>query len=209
MSVHQQPCPQLGRAGQSWSKNVSTFNRDRDDGFSLIEIAICLMFMCVLGGIAVLNMNGIMPGLKANKAMYQTIAQLRRGRELAISQRRLIELQFNSTNQIQLLRIEEPAHTKTLIATATLDGHCEFRKFSSIGSDTPDGFGNSSAIDFGSADKLIFSTEGTLIDESGDPVSGTVFLGIDQHPEAARAVTVLGSTGRIKSYRWAGDKWIP
>jgi len=144
-----------------------------------------------------------------NKAMYQTVAQLRRGRELAVAQRRQIELRFTSNNQIDLLRIEEPGHTRTVLDTASFDGHCEFMKFDSIADDTPDGFGNTSAVSFGGASTLIFTTEGTLVNESGDPVSGTLFLGIAQHPEAARAVTLLGATGRIKSYRWARNRWIP
>jgi hypothetical protein len=73
--------------------------------------------------------------------------------------------------------------------------------------DTPDAFGNANAVAFGVANTVMFGTDGTLIDGNGNPLNGTVFLIIISQPESARAVTVLGATGRIRGYRWWGGVW--
>ena len=73
-----------------------------------------------------MNVQAVLPGMGANTAMKQTVAQLRSGRELAIAQRRNIELKFLGTNQIQLVRYDVPNGT-TVLSTITLEGKNEFR----------------------------------------------------------------------------------
>jgi prepilin-type N-terminal cleavage/methylation domain-containing protein len=177
-----------------------------DAGFSLIELGIVMLVIAVVSGVALVNVSAILPGINANTAMYQTIAQLRAGREMAIAQRRDILLNFLGDNQIQLLRVEIPAGT-TLMSTVTLENGIEFRLFGGV-PDSPDSFGNGAAVDFGAATSLVFLSDGTLVDENGNPLNGSVYLGLADHPETARAVTILGATGRVRGYRWTGDSWI-
>lgn len=184
----------------------STGTAHRNDGFSLIETIIGLVLLTLIARIAVVNIVGIMPGIKTNEASAQTVAQLRRGRHLALAQRRNIEIRFVDPNQIQLVRHEVPNGT-TVLSTVTLDNSVQFLQFSGV-PDTPDAFGNGSAVDFGDAGALIFLTDGTLVDDQSQPVSGSIFLGLTGHPETARAVTVLGATGRIRAYRWTSTEWI-
>ena len=73
--------------------------------------------------------------------------------------------------------------------------------------DTPDGFGNGTATSFGAAPVIMFSTDGALIDGGGAPVNGTVFVTIPSVSMYFRAVTVLGSTGRVRGYKWIGSQW--
>ena len=63
------------------------------------------------------------------------------------------------------------------------------------------------AISFGTALKIMFGPDGTLIDNNGSPINGTVFLSVANNPASFRAVTVLGATGRVRSYRWNGVVW--
>jgi len=179
----------------------------QDYGFSLIEMGIVLMLACALAGIALINAQATMPGVHANKAMYQTIAQLRQGRQTAIAQRRSVQLNIGERNRIQLVRNDFP-EGETVLSTATFSNNFEFLQFSEVTEDTPDEFGNTAPVDFGGAAGLTFLTDGTLVDASGNPVSGTIFIGLPDHPETARAVTVLGATGRIRGYRWTGTEWI-
>jgi hypothetical protein len=74
--------------------------------------------------------------------------------------------------------------------------------------DTPDAFGSATAVDFGGKSPLIFQSDGTLADNLGSPVSGSVFIGQAGHPETARAVTLLGATGRVRGYLWTGSLWV-
>ncbi len=175
-------------------------------GFSLIEICLILMFMCVIGSFAVLSMNGIMPGMKANEAMYQTVGQLRNARETAIGHRRTVEIKFLDDNRIQLVQYNLPNGTTTLSDIRFANG-CEFVLFGNV-PDTPDMFGNESAVYFAGKNTLKFLSDGSLVDDQNNPVSGTVFIGVPDHPETARAITILGATGRVRSYRWTGASWI-
>jgi hypothetical protein len=148
-----------------------------------------------------------MPGIRANTALNATVAQLRNGRALAMAQRRNIEIRFLGTDQIQLVRREVPTGT-TVLSTVTLQDNMQFFVFDGI-PDTPDSFGNSSAVDFSGATSLIYLSDGTLVDAQGDPLSGSVFLGRTNYPRTARAITILGATGRVRGYRWTGSSWIP
>ena len=175
-------------------------------GFSVVEMVVAVLLASILAGYAVLNLTGISPGTTANAALNETVAQLRMGRESAIAQRRNIELKFLGTNQIQLVRDEVPAGT-TILSTVTLEGSMQFLLFNGV-PDTPDLFGNSAAVCFGNATSLIFQSNGVLVDSNANPLNGSVFLGQANHSETARAVTILGATGRVRGYRWTGTSWI-
>ena len=64
-----------------------------------------------------------------------------------------------------------------------------------------------SATSFGAATAIRFNTEGALIDTAGAPVNGTVFLIIPGQNLSYRAVTVQGSTGRVRGFKWIGNQW--
>ena len=48
----------------------------------------------------------------------------------------------------------------------------------------------------------------SVTDAQGNPINGSMFLGVSGRPETARSVTILGATGRVRSYRWTGNSWI-
>jgi prepilin-type N-terminal cleavage/methylation domain-containing protein len=180
--------------------------KDDKRGFSLIELSIVMVLVVTIGGFALLNIGAIVPGMRANAGMYMTLAQLRNGRESAMEQRRNIEVRFLGDNQIQLVRNEVPAGT-TILSTVELANRCQFLLFNGV-PDSPDFFGQMDAVDFGGAATMTFLSDGTLVDAQGNPLNGSIFLGIPDHPETARAVTILGATGRVRSYRWTGTSWI-
>jgi prepilin-type N-terminal cleavage/methylation domain-containing protein len=189
-------------------KTIPVVQISHQAGFSMVEMVMALLLACIVAGFAVLNINGLQPRTTANAALNETVAQLRKGRELAISQRRDVQLNFLGNNQIQLVREEQPAGAgTTILSTVTLEGSMQFLLFSGV-PDTPDKFGKASALSFGGATSVKFQSNGILIDSNANPVSGTVFLGKAGHPETARAVTILGATGRVRGYRWTGTSWI-
>jgi Tfp pilus assembly protein FimT len=175
-------------------------------GFSLLELVITVFLVFIVTGFAVTTIGATLSGMQANAALSQTVAQLRQGREAAVAQRRDVRLIFANGNEIQLVRMDEPAGMTTL-STIRLANGVGFRLFNGI-PDTPDSFGQAAPIDFGGAGQLTFMSDGTLVDAQGDPLSGTVFLGLADHPETARAVTILGSTGRVRGYKWTGSYWV-
>jgi prepilin-type N-terminal cleavage/methylation domain-containing protein len=176
-------------------------------GFSLVEMAIVLMMACTLAGIAVIQTKEVFSGFRSNEAMQQTLSQLRRGRQAAIAQRRSVQLQFLDNNRIQLVR-NDPNNATSILSTVSLGNDYQFTKFAEIGPDTPDALGGATAVYFGAASALTFRSDGSLVDQNRIPVNGTISIGLPGHPESARAVTVVGATGRIRGYRWTGSQWI-
>jgi hypothetical protein len=47
------------------------------------------------------------------------------------------------------------------------------------------------------------------VNEIGQTIDGTAFLAIPNADRSARAITVMGATGRIRAYRWDGANWKP
>ena len=187
-------------------KKETLLQRSDNAGFSVVETGIAALVICVIAGFAVLTIPGIMPGINANTCLNQTVAQLRSGRELAIAQRRSIELRFVGNDQVELVRFDVPAG-RTVLSTIMLEGDMQFLVFGGI-PDTPDAFGNGTAVAFGGPAPFMFLSDGALVDAQGNPINGSVFLGLIDHPETARAVTILGATGRVRGYRWSGTSWI-
>jgi hypothetical protein len=78
--------------------------------------------------------------------------------------------------------------------------------------DTPDAFGNAGPIVFegivGGPPTMMFQSDGTFVDTAGNLINGTVFLGMTNEPSAARAVTLVGSTGRIRMWRNNAAAWV-
>ena len=67
-----------------------------EQGFSLIETLIVLGIIIVLATITVFKSFGTMESYQANSAMDVVASQLRVARQLAISQRRAVQVWFNT-----------------------------------------------------------------------------------------------------------------
>jgi type II secretory pathway pseudopilin PulG len=188
-------------------KQVRLFRSER--GYTTLELLVTVGIMGTIAAMAAVQIGLARPAFKGDGAMRQVIAQLNTARDLAISQRRFIQISFTVNNEVRITRENIPNGT-TVIQTTPIEGGMRFGLTPGV-PDTPDNFGNAAAVSFGAAAALRFSTDGTLVDQASNPISGSVFLnwpGSGQGQErAARAVTILGSTGRIRGYRWDGRNW--
>jgi prepilin-type N-terminal cleavage/methylation domain-containing protein len=180
-------------------------------GFSLLEILAAIAIISVVLAMAMLKFGNILPNFKANSAMDQLLSQLRSARERAISHRREVQVQFVGTNQMTITEIwligAAPPPT-----TVTFEGGAQYTVFKAIPDiPAPYNFGNSVPVYFGGISGgppiMKFSTSGSLIDGSNNPVNGTVFVGIPGNASTARAISVLGATGRVREYHWDGSQW--
>lgn len=149
--------------------------------------------------------NTALNTIRGDASMNIVHWQLKMARETAINQRRSVEVQFTPPNFMSVVRRNIPTGT-TVLSTAVLEHQTQFYVFPSM-ADTPDSFGNGSAIAFGSATAIRFNAEGQLVDETGTIVNGTVFIGRPGAPMTARALTVFGPTSAIHAYRWNGTQW--
>ena len=175
-------------------------------GYSAIELMLVVGIMGVVTSMAMFQIGQAQPSMKGDGAMRVIMAQLNTARELSISQRRQMQVNFLGTSQIQIVRQEVPAGTTTL-TTVDIEGGIKYGLISGV-PDTPDGFGNGSATYFGTATKILFNSDGTLIDQNGNALNGTVFLAAPNATRSFRAVTIMGGTGRIRGYRWDGAHWV-
>jgi hypothetical protein len=189
-----------------------------------MELMIVLAVGTIITVMAIVQLQPTLQGFRASAAQSEVEGALRRARELAISDRRTIAVQFGndafgnsqvSLSQYQLVGVP-PAVVQVLnpnpFLVIPIENSVSFRLFPQM-PDTPDRFGNAAPLFFGGVAYapgtiLNFQSDGTFTDAVGNPVSGTVFMGIQNFPNSARAVTVMGATGRVKAYNGGGSSWF-
>jgi type II secretory pathway pseudopilin PulG len=185
--------------------------RAGEAGYTVIEMVFVVGIMAVLASMAVLQIGQSRPAALGDGAMRVVLSQMNAARELAITQRRNMRLTFvNGT--VTIIREEVPGPTLTTISTILFENNIQFATMPGL-PDTPDAFGNSSAVVFatatGTPPEVKFAPDGTLINQDGLTLNGSVFVGLGSQTMSARAITIFGSTGRVRGYRWDGGMWKP
>ncbi len=173
-------------------------------GFTLIELLMVVGVLTVLAAVAVPSLNNTIRDVRSNAALRAAIGQFQNARELAMTARRTVEVQCLGTNRVQVSRID--SGVTTVVSNLIFENGMEFRTFTGQ-PDTPDQFGRATAVSFGGATRIFFTTDGSLVDINGVPATGSVFLGVSGMPITSRALTVMGATGRVQGYRWDGLQW--
>lgn len=198
-----------------------------EQGFSLLEMVVVVGLAFTVMCFAVMNTLSSSQNSRANAAMDALISQLRQAREMAIAKRRNVQVTFTAPNQIQLTLLTLPGEAIPPVIPPVLlndgvAGGLTFYVFNTL-PDTPMGFGNSNPINLqqpggGGAWTVMFTTSGAFagtaqaagslyLATSNNPVNASLFLGVPGKINTARAVTVFGATGRVRSYYWTGSSW--
>jgi type II secretory pathway pseudopilin PulG len=194
-------------------------NRNSERGFSMVELAVVGGLIMILAAMAMLQLPTLMRGAKADTAMRQVVDQMRQAREYAIAHRRYIQISFpvvGTQSEIQITQRNDltpgAGAINPILSTTPIQTPMAYFVFGAL-ADTPDGYGKTAAIEFGGASGgpaggMLFQSDGALVDGgtvaagTATPINGTVFLGVSGQTSTARAVTVLGSTGRV--HGWTG-----
>ncbi len=192
---------------------------DAERGFTLLELMVVVGIMGVLAAMAAVQISSVRQGLRGDAAMRQVLAQLNQAREQAITQRRYIRVVFDTVgNQLSVVREDTTVATTTL-ATVGFESGAKLLQISGLPA-TPDNYCDTQSTCFtnavngtfasasGTTQVVKFAPDGTLVDWNGNATNGTVFTAIPNTSLSARAVTVLGSTGRVRGYRWDGKQWV-
>lgn len=176
--------------------------RRSEQGFSLIEAAVVFTILAIVSALVMRGYSSLLPQLRSDTAEQMLLTRMRSVRDLALTQRIDYQVSFPSPTTLQVYQIKGGSQ---LVDTLTLPYNFRFMLFPGE-PDTPDGFGNSSAIDLngGKDTSLIFLGDGSVVDADGNPVNGSLFIGLPGNSSTAHAVTILGATGRMRGYRYDG-----
>jgi prepilin-type N-terminal cleavage/methylation domain-containing protein len=190
-----------------------------DRGYSLVEMMMAVGIMGVLSGMAVAQLTTTRSNLRGDAAMRVVLSTLNSAKQMAIAQRRYMRVTFDTSNtQISLIREDSPTTTTTL-SVVIFEGNAKFQLLAGL-PDTPDAFGNTAPTAFtnsvngtfasatGSTSVIKFAPDGTLVDWNGNATNGSVFTAIPNANPSARAVTIMGTTGRVRGFKWDGKQWV-
>ncbi len=194
--------------------------RAPDLGFSMIELVVAMAMTAVLTVIAILQLQPAMRTARSDSALRIVVDQVRQAREFAVANRRYVAISFAVVGGYSKVTIQQmnsmtpgAGTVNPVIYSVPLPQPMAFLVNGSL-PDTPDGFGNAAPIVFGGAAGgpalgMLFQSDGALVDATTLlPINGTVFLAEPNQVSTARAITVLGSTGRVRGWKSNGKGWF-
>jgi prepilin-type N-terminal cleavage/methylation domain-containing protein len=177
----------------------------RESGYSLLEMLVVIALVGIVSSAALVQMKTTIAALDADEASNLVVSELSYARQAAVDERRNVLVQFLGTHEIRVTRDEIGGGT-TVLADVTLPSGYTFGLAGGVG-DTPDAFGNATAVYFNNGTSGTFLGDGTFVDGASVLLNGTVFtIGVGNG--SARAVTLSGATGRIKEYWIQGTAWV-
>jgi prepilin-type N-terminal cleavage/methylation domain-containing protein len=199
------------KSGTEFRQAGRSGNRSR--GFSMIELMVAVMIILIVSAIAITSLRPNMQQARVDAAMRQVVDTFRQAREFAIENRRYVNVSFPANNQIQMTQMNTltpgAGGINPVLTTLTLAPPLVFNLDGMP--DTPDAYGNAGPIVFegiinGPVGGMVFQSDGELLDGvTFLPINGSVFLGIPGQQSTARAVTVLGTTGRVRGWKSNGN----
>ncbi|HTP69065.1 MAG TPA: prepilin-type N-terminal cleavage/methylation domain-containing protein [Dongiaceae bacterium] len=189
--------------------------RRQERGFTMLEMVLVIAIMLVLGGMAIIQSFGSFEGYQVNSATDTVASQLRLARQLAISQRRNVQVRINSastppTVSYQILPRPGSSDPAQAAVTSVIPKQTTFTQETGV-PDTPMAFGTCGGAGVciagvgGGPAFMQFTSTGQFTDATGvTPINGTIFIGVPNQKPTARAVTVMGGTGRVRPYYYVG-----
>lgn len=175
-------------------------------GYTLIEIVVVVGIIITGAAVAIPVTIRMVNNARGDSSVVMTATFLRTARNRAVAERRNIVVTFPTENTIEASRVDVTDGTLTVVDTMSLEGE---QKFIREGlPDTPDRFGGGAAINFSGPEPVMFTSDGSLIDNVGDVTNGTIYVARAGNLDTARAVTIWGVTGLMRSWRWqGGTEW--
>lgn len=181
---------------------------DRPSGFTFVEILILCAVIGLGAAMAVPYIRETVDFYDAEAALQLTAAQLRRGSQRAVDLRRRTRVSFIAPNRIDVHQFEEGAWIQ--VNSTLLPRGFEFRVEEGLPvapDETPDGLGASAAVDFAGAQEIYYLPDSTAVNAGGQITSGIVYMARPGKVLTARAVTVSGTTARIRMWRFLEGNW--
>jgi len=183
----------------------------KNRGFSLLELLIVIAIGLTMAGVTFI---ALMPLFKQNhidQAYDTTLSVLRSYRNQSIEQSKRYILTFTTpgTITVQYWGVAVPVSPAPVtVATYTLPPDMQFAVQSGFPATTPDSQGtaaislNACTVVEAGNPCLIFYPDGSAQDDSGNYNSGVVYITRPtSNMYSSRAITVMGTTGRVRGWR--------
>jgi prepilin-type N-terminal cleavage/methylation domain-containing protein len=206
--------------------SCGTRNAKSERGFSMIELSVVVMLILIISAMAMIAYLPTLQDARFDTAMRQVLDQLRQAREYALANRRYVQVTFpvvgtagGNLYEVVLTQRNDltagAGAVNPVLSTLPIQYPAQYTLV--MGADTPDGFSAgppTSPVMFeglagGPVGGMLFQSDGELVDGATfQPINGTVFLGFPGKSTSARAITVLGGTGRIRGWKGTGAIWF-
>ena len=184
----------------------------KDRGFSVIELLIVVVIGMVMAGVSIMALMPLYRQNHVDAGYDTTLSVIRTYRNQAITQSRRYIITFTApgTITVQFWGTGVPvAPAPVTVATYTLPNDIQYQVQAGFPAAAPDSFGAGLvAIDFdqgmglGSQNYIMFMPDGSSQDTLGNYNSGVVYLTqTGSNVNTARAVSVFGTTGRVRGWR--------
>ena len=168
------------------------------------------MLIGILGSMAIFQIGSARPAMVADGAMRTVMGQLNLARETAVAQRRQIDVVCDEDKHVlRLIQTRPAAGRDHALAETPFEGGVRF----GLARRPPRGHarqvrqGPRRSIS-ASAQTISFNSDGMLIDGWRQPRQRhDLSHAAEASTLSLRAVTVLGSIGRVRGYRWNGKAW--
>jgi type II secretory pathway pseudopilin PulG len=193
----------------------------RQNGFSLLELAIALSLSMILAAVTVFAFQPMLKAQHVATAYNLTLMSLRKAHDAAAADMRIYVVTFTpavpNVNGGTITVTQDIPNPPTLF-TAVLPADVTFHVEPGIPTSpvtaptTPDGFGaGANAFDFdqppsglGGSNLIYFYPDGSAQDNGpngGSVNNGVVYLGIPGQLPTQHAVSLWGYTGRVRGWR--------
>jgi len=210
--------------------------KNRERGFTLIEMAVVVGIALIMSCIAVFSFGPVLSDSRTNQAYDTVLMQLRNARARAIENRQQFIVCFGiavpggaatplgapTAQSIQVFQWPVGAALSSAIQVSTIDlpYDMQFQALSGIPTGSPpDGFGAGNlGLDFdlgvagGVQNQVMFIPDGSARDTLWNINNGILYVARTGDTYSSRAITIYGTSGRIRGWRLVNnsgvDTWI-
>ena len=176
-------------------------------GFTLIEAMIVVSIILIGSSMFFISIQPALRQARLNNAYNAVLSTMRRARELSIAERRVYIVTFNAPRTMTITQAVTGTVTNTFVLPSDVSFDAE-PGIPNTAATTPDHFGTGGvAIDFdqgvslGVKNKIYFQPDGSSQDANSNINNGVVYIARTGDVMSSRAITVWGSTGRLRGWR--------
>jgi len=168
-----------------------------------MEILLVTGLVAIVGAFSMMIIGPALEARNVEMAVRTVSTQMSRARQFSVDARRRTRVTFTTPSTIT---VDQQAPVSqggawTQVSTIELPGDMELGVDAGI-STGPEGYATSSVADFSGASQIFFLPDGSAVTSAGILTNGVVYVTQPSNSmDTSRAVTLFGSTGRVK--RWA------